>query len=40
MSRIKKVLSVVLLFISMFLVVGCQDDKTPKEGEISAIVAV
>ena len=40
MSRIKKVLSVVLLFISMFLVVGCQDDKTPKEGEISDIVAV
>lgn len=40
MSRIKKVLSAVLLFISMFLVVGCQDDKTPKEGEISAIVAV
>ena len=24
----------------MFLVVGCQDDKTTKEGEISAIVAV
>lgn len=40
MSRIKKVLSVVLLFVSLFLVVGCKDDKTPKEGEISAIVEV
>jgi len=40
MSRINKILSVVLLFVSLFMVVGCKDDKTPKEGEVSAIVEV
>lgn len=40
MSKIKKIFSLVLLFVSLFVVVGCQKDNTPKEGEISAEVVV